>query len=123
MPTQTRSTGMSTDGHQKATTLRPGDWVIYRKQKVSTSPGPRAEATVPAPKGDTYHYVVEKYWLVNGIHADGNLQLVTRRGKTHVVAPNDPRLRRARWWERLLYADRFRSVEASSGNLSTATTR
>jgi hypothetical protein len=84
-----------------------GDWVIYTKQKVSQSPGRRAQEVSPAEKGDTYSYVVDKYWIVAEVQADGKLMLKTRRGKQHVVEPDDPMLRKASWWERILYASRF----------------
>ena len=93
--------------------LNPGDWIIYRKQKVSSSPGPRAQQTMPASNGETYHYVVEKYWIVDELLNDGRVRLRTRRGKVHDIAVNDPRLRKARWWERLFLSSRFRAVEAS----------
>lgn len=92
---------------------KPGDWVIYLKQKTSTSPGPRAEDVHPSPAGETYSYIVEKYWIVQQVQDDGKLQLRTRRGKLHVVSPDDPRLHRPRWWERWLLRSRFRAVEDS----------
>ncbi len=85
--------------------------MIYHKQKSSPSPGPRAEEVVPAPHGEDYTYTVQKYWVVQEVLEDGRLRLTTRRGKQHVVAPDDVRLRRARWWERWLLASRFRAVE------------
>lgn len=94
--------------------FKPGDWVIYRKQKVSVSPGPRAQETNPAEKGENYSYVVEKYWIVDEVLEDGSLRLKTRRGKEHIVESNDPHLRKAGWWERLFLFARFRSVEASA---------
>lgn len=94
---------------------KSGDWVIYRKQKSSASPGPRAEKIVPASNGEDYTYMVQKYWVVREVLDDGRLCLATRRGKQHVVAPDDPCLRRARWWERWLLAARFRAVESSPG--------
>ena len=93
----------------------PGDWVIFRKEKHSTSPGPRAENIHAAPKGDDYYYQVDKFWVVAETRADGKVVLRTRRGKTHVVKANDPHLRRARWWERLLYRNRFPSVGQANG--------
>ena len=90
--------------------LKSGDWVIYRKQKVSSSPGPRAQSTVPAAKGESYNYIVEKFWVVCAV-ADGMAELITRRGKRHQVALDDHRLRRARWWERLIHGSRFRAVQ------------
>lgn len=87
--------------------LRPGEPVIYRASKVSTGPGPRARNVYAAPGGDTYTYVVEKFWVVADVRGDGKLLLRTRRGKEHLVEPNDPKLRRPHWWERLLYRGRF----------------
>lgn len=87
-----------------------GEWVVYRKQKSSPAPGPRAKQIVPAAKGEAYHYLVDKYWVIRSIRDDGRLELQTRQGKVHVVEPDDFRLRRARWWERWLLADRFPSV-------------
>lgn len=87
-----------------------GDPVVYRTTKLSTSPGPRAEEVDAAPKGDLYSYKVDKYWVVNGIDPEGRLQLRTRRGKTHVLAPDDERLRHATLLERMFKAGRFPSV-------------
>lgn len=84
-----------------------GDKVVYAKQKISTSPGKRAEEISPTPKGDTYTYVVDKYWVVAEVLADGALKLRTRRGKEHTIHNDDPLLRRPSWWEKLLYAKRF----------------
>jgi len=50
--------------------FKPGDWVIYRKQKISASPGRRAQHTNPSPKGETYTYVVDKYWVVDEVGED-----------------------------------------------------
>ncbi len=92
---------------------KPGDWVIYRAQKNSSSPGPRAKETFPATKGETYSYIVDKFWIVQDVLDDGQLRLRTRRGKVHVVAADDPRLRTATWWERWIWRERFRAVEQS----------
>jgi hypothetical protein len=96
----------------EANEWEPGDWVVYRKQKRSTAPGRRAEQVFPAPAGDMYSYVVEKYWIVKEVLPDGTMRLRTRRGKEHVVPVDDPRLRRLRWWERLRLAARFQAVES-----------
>jgi hypothetical protein len=90
-----------------------GDWVIYRKLKHSALPGPRACKIAPSPNGDLYSYIVAKFWIVAAVLPDGCLQLRTRTGKTHLIRPNDPNLRRARWWERWLYKTRFQQVEAA----------
>ncbi len=95
--------------------FKPNDWVVYRKQKFSASPGPRAK-NVSAPKhGDTYSYVVDKYWVIKQRLDDNSLLLVTRTGKEHVVDADDPRLRLAKWWERWLLADRFRGEDQLAG--------
>ena len=91
--------------------MTPGDWVVYRKPKFGIVPGPRAKAVAPAPQGEGYTYIVEKFWVVTDILPDGRLRLRTRRGKEHVVRSNDANLRQARWWERWLYRDRFRAIE------------
>ena len=87
-----------------------GDWIIFRKQKVSTSPGPRAKSMAPSSKGDNYSYVVDKYWVVDEVLDDGLLCVRTRRGKQHVVGAHDPRMRKPNWLERWLLGDRFRAV-------------
>lgn len=88
-----------------------GDWVIYRKQKRSSSPGPRAESMHPDQSGEEYTYIVEKYWIVEEINPDGELILITRRGKRHTIPPDDPRLRKPGPIEKWFLAGRFREVE------------
>ena len=85
----------------------PGDAVVYRKCKHSSTPGPRAKSVDPAPRGEEYTYTVDKFWVVVGLLPDDTVRLATRRGKEHVVQCSDPNLRHARWWERLIYRDRF----------------
>lgn len=85
----------------------PGDRVVYRKEKHGVHPGPRARDVSPAPRGEEYHYAVDKFWTVVGREPDGTLRLVTRRGKLRVVPPDDPRLRPANLWERMRFARRF----------------
>ena len=84
-----------------------GEPVIYRLTKSSMKPGPRAQKVAPAPQGDSYSYLVEKFWVVRDILSDGRVVLATRRGKEHVIEADDPNLRRARWWERIVYRGRF----------------
>lgn len=97
-------------------TPNEGDPVVYSKSKQSVSPGPRARHVNPAGKGDSYSYVVEKHWSIKEVHADGTVTLVTRRGKTHVVRTEDPCLRPANLWERLIYAARFPGATEPSGD-------
>ena len=89
---------------------RPGEWVIYRRHKHTASPGPRAKDVTPEPNGEEYSYSVDKYWIVVSVEND-NIVLATRRRKLHVVDADDPNLRPARWWERLLFRDRFPPVQ------------
>jgi hypothetical protein len=93
--------------------IRTGDWMIYRKTKFSTHPGPRAQNVLPAENGDEYAYTVDKFWIVAEVRPDGSLLLKTRRGKEHVVRPNDPSLRKANWWERWRYRSRFDGIAES----------
>lgn len=87
--------------------FQPGDPVVYRATKFSDSPGPRAENITAAEHGENYSYQVDKFWTVEEVLDDGRLRLRTRRGKEHVLAEDDPRLRRANLWERLVYKKRF----------------
>ncbi len=91
-----------------------GDWVIYRKLKYSASPGPRACSISPSPNGDLYSYFVAKFWIVQAVLPDGRLQIRTRTGKMHLIDPNDPNIRRARWWQRWHYKGRFEEIEATA---------
>ena len=86
---------------------RPGDVVVYRKQKSSLRPGPHARNIQPAPHGDSYSYFVEKFWRVIAVEPDNTLVVCTRKGKQHTIAADDLNLRRAHWWEWLLFWHRF----------------
>jgi hypothetical protein len=87
--------------------FRPGDVVVYRKQKSSIHPGPHAKDIKPAAHGDSYSYSVEKSWRVVAVQPDHKLVVRTRKGKKHTIPENDPNLRRIHWWERLLFWHRF----------------
>ena len=95
-----------------------GDRVVYRKTKHSLHPGPRAQDVFPAPGGDDYSYIVDKYWTVTDLTGD-RIVVVTRRGKTHVLDKNDPNLRHARFWERWFLGNRFPD-ESTRSDESTA---
>jgi hypothetical protein len=90
--------------------FKPGDFVIYRKQKHSVHPGPHAKDISPAPNGDYYSYYVDKFWTVMTVHSNRTVVICTRRGKQHTLVADDPALRRAHWWERLLFRSRFPSL-------------
>jgi hypothetical protein len=86
---------------------KPGDRVIYRLTKHSSHPTPRAVEVWPEPQGEFYSYEVLKYWVVSSVEHDGRLVVTTRRGKNRTVRADDPALRRAHWWECLLFRGRF----------------
>ena len=86
---------------------RIGDKVVYVRQKCSSCPGQRATNIMAAPRGETYEYQVEKYWLVSEVLSDGKLVLQTRRGKSHLIDKLDPNLRRATLFERVFRAGSF----------------
>ena len=87
--------------------FQPGDVVVYRKQKSSARPGPNARDIQPARHGDSYSYSVDKFWRVIEVQPDNTLVVLTRKGKQQTIAANDPNLRRAHWWEWLLFWHRF----------------
>ena len=91
--------------------LKLGDVVVYRKSKHSTHPGERAKNIHPASAGDNYQYTVDKFWIVGEIQSDGRLLLKTRQGKTHLIEPDDPNLRRVTLWDRLRFGSRFPTLE------------
>jgi hypothetical protein len=85
----------------------PNDVLVYAKQKCSMRPGPRARQVDAAEVGDSYSYVVRKFWRVVARREDGTLELITRRGKQRVVPEDDPLLRRPSWIERLVWRHKF----------------
>jgi hypothetical protein len=97
-----------------------GDLVVYSAQKHSGHPTLNAESVEPEANGEGYRYYVRKYWTVVGIAADGSLDVVTRRGKHRRVVSNDPLLRRAYWWERLFFSDRFPQVNDEQNAASSS---
>ncbi|MCC9654322.1 hypothetical protein [Rhodopirellula halodulae] len=99
---------------------KPGDWAIYRKSKRGKVPGPRASRVKPNLKGDTYNYVVEKFWMVDEVHLDGTLTMRTTRGKTHRIGADDPNLSRPSWFARLRWRERFVAIESQFGNSTYA---
>jgi hypothetical protein len=91
--------------------IHPGDSIIYRKQKYSTHPCPRAYDIHPTTAGDTYTYFVDKFWTVENVLRDGRILVATRTNKHHYIASNDPNLRRAGFVARLRYRNRFPHLE------------
>ncbi|WP_047812766.1 hypothetical protein [Rhodopirellula islandica] len=99
---------------------KPGDWAIYRKSKRSKVPGPRASSVKPNLKGETYNYVVEKFWMVDEVNSDGTLTMRTTRGKTHRVLADDPNLTHPSWFARLRWRERFVAIESQLGKSTYA---
>jgi hypothetical protein len=87
--------------------IHVGDPIVYCIQKVSSHPGRRARAIDPAPCGETYSYLVDKFWTVETVLDDGRIVAVTRTRKHHCLSPADPHLRKAGWVERLRHWSRF----------------
>ena len=90
-----------------------GDLVVYRKSKVSSSPGPRAKGVSPSSGGDSYNYTVDKFWIVKELLPEGNLLVQTLRGKEHTLAADDFSLRKPYLWERWFLRRRFRELSES----------
>src|SRR6266478_6206244 len=93
--------------HEVKALFKPGDFVIYRKQKFSIHPSPRAKDIYPAPNGEFYSYEVDKFWMVVAVERINEITVSTRRGKRLTLNADDPGLRRAHWWERFLFRNRF----------------
>lgn len=68
----------------------------------------------PAPAGEYYAYVVDKFWVVVRIRDDGMILLRTRRGKEHLVEQSDPHLRAARWWHKFFWRHRFPATDGAT---------
>jgi hypothetical protein len=104
---------------KQAATYQPGDPVVYRIQKHSAKPGPRAKNVYATPRGEEYTYEVDKYWVVREQHDDGTLVAQTRQGKQHLLQADDPQLRPATWWERLWHQQQFPALELPSTEETT----
>jgi len=84
-----------------------GDRIIYKKNKISAHPTPRARDVHPSSGGDDYHYVVDKYWIVTDIIDEQTIEAMTRTGKKHRLSVRDPRLRKAGLFSRLFHYSHF----------------
>lgn len=94
--------------------FQPGELVVYRRTEFGSQPAPNARHVAPTPNGESYSYCVDKYWRVLGIEADGNLLVRTRSGGEHRVRSDDPNLRKANFFERLLVASSFTDERRSA---------
>jgi hypothetical protein len=95
--------------------FKPGDFVIYRKQKVSVHPGPHAKYVYPAPYGDFYTYEVHKFWTVVAVQ-NNEIVVCTRRGKHLTLKAEDSSLRRANLLEWFFYRHRFPVLNATDAS-------
>jgi len=95
-------------------TLDIGDGIVYRKQKLSAHPSPRAYDIRPSGQGETYRYFVDKYWTVENVLRDGRIIVTTRTNKHHYLSPNDPNLRKAGPLVRLRCWKRFPALRAAA---------
>jgi len=90
------------------------DLVVFQKRKHGPHPGPRARHLRPAPLGDDYDYVIDKYWVVDRVLDSDRLLLRTPGGKLHEIARVDPDLRRPslreRVWLELFDRERLRAL-------------
>ena len=75
-----------------AARFRIGDCVVYRKPKVSLHPGRHARDIRPAPHGDHYDYSVDKFYRVIEVLANHMITVLTKRGRRHTLAADDPAL-------------------------------
>ena len=85
-----------------------GDIVVYSRQKQSASPGPRARDVSASAGGETYSYIVDKFWIVAEV-GEQELKLMTRSGKEHTVDIDNFRLSRPSIWQRLFLKYKFPS--------------
>ena len=88
-------------------TFKTGDFVIFGKAKSSTHPSPFAKHIQPAKHGETYSYIIDKFWKVVRVFDNGMIEIETRRGKHHLLDTDSSQLRKARWWDRLMFRKRF----------------
>lgn len=87
--------------------FRVGDRVVYTREKYTPSPGPRAKNITASPNGESYHYEVDKFWIVTDVLSNGSIMAETRRGKQHVIECDNTHLRKATWFERLFKSRLF----------------
>jgi len=87
--------------------IKPGEFVVFSKLKTSSHPSPRAKAIHPAQHGESYSYIIDKFWKVVQVVDDETIEVETRRGKRHRLDKNTPQMRKAGLLHQLVYRDRF----------------
>lgn len=88
-------------------TFKKGDLVIYRMQKTSMRPSPRAKGVRPSEHGDRYTYVVDKYWTVARMIDQDTVEIIIRCGKIRRLPVIARQLRKAQPLERFRLRQRF----------------
>ena len=81
--------------------LAVGAPVIYRREEISTCPGPDAVDVYPSAHGEFYYYSLVRYLRVVKVLGDGRVIAVDCNDKSMCLLPNDSNLRKARLTERL----------------------
>ena len=81
-----------------------GDFVVYYE------PAPRRPALVEPAGGGSAHFTTH-YLTVRESSKKGTLVLQAHSGQLIVTHNQNPDLRRARWWERLVHGSRFPRLE------------
>ena len=95
-------------------TYRAGDRVVYLVQKQAPPRAGTPDDGLAAVPGTTCSYVVRKLWTVVTGEADGRIEVATPGGKHHVLAVDDPRLRRAGILEMLTFRLRWHRQDQPS---------
>lgn len=100
--------------HMRHSRISIGDRIVYQKTKFSPQPPPRAHHVSASAKGENYVYLIDKYWVVTDVLADGMVVAQTRRGKLNHVRLDDPNLRKAGFFESRLHPERFPEVAVAA---------
>jgi hypothetical protein len=94
--------------------LAVGAPVVYRREEISTCPGPDAVDVYPSAHGEFYYYSLVRYLRVVEVLGDGRVIAVDCDNKSVCLLPNDSNLRRARLTERLIHRWNFRITDSSA---------
>ncbi|MEM7473833.1 MAG: hypothetical protein AAF483_02515 [Planctomycetota bacterium] len=81
--------------------------VVYLHDRYSNQPPPKSKNVFATKKGEQYLFQVEKYWIISRILASNQIEARNRNGSTYVIDCDDPRLRKATWWELLFKSNAF----------------
>ena len=81
--------------------------VVLLTQRYSPTPSPHAKGLYATPCGDDYSYYLEVYARVVAVLPEGKILVGTKTGEQYTLRNDEPSLRRASWWERLLFKKQF----------------